>query len=299
MRQDGDRVPADPEEMATLLERHEDFRVQRRMAPMQRRLHGAQPSGCLVGIAIDVETTGLDSRRHEIIELAVQRFRIDALGRIVETGRPRRWLEQPAEPIAAVVTRLTGLTDADVAGRAIADGEASGMLMDADFVVAHNSTFDRPFLERRLPVAAGLAWACSLSDIDWPTLGFEGRRLSELVGRMGWFYDAHRAEADVTALLHLLDHRLPDGITVASLMLATARRPSWIVDAIDAPFSAKDCLKARGYRWDGSAKIWSAAVAKEAVAEEVAWAERAIYSGRRQPAVRMVTWRERYAQNRS
>lgn len=288
-------LPVDPSMLAELLEGHPDYRVQRRMVPMERGLQGPPPEGCLVGIAVDVETTGLDSRRHELIELAVQRFRVDPHGRIIETGRPRSWLEQPSQPIPPEVTRVTGLTDEDVAGRAISDGEASSMLLDADFVVAHNAAFDRPFLERRLPVAAERPWACSLSDVDWRSVGFEGRRLAELVGRIGMFFDPHRADADVTALLHLLDHRLDDGTTIAGKMLETARRPSWIIDAVEAPFAVKDLLRERGYRWNGVGRYWSATLAEEEVEAEIAWAERSVYDGRRRPDVRVLTWQERYS----
>ncbi len=208
---------------------------------------------------------------------------------------PRTWLEQPSGPIPPAVTRVTGLADADVAGRTISEGEASGMLLDADFVVAHNASFDRPFVERRLPLVAGLPWACSLSDVDWPAEGCEGRRLSELAGRMGWFFDPHRADADVTALLHVLDHVLDDGVTVATRMLATARAPTWTVEAVDAPFSAKELLRERGYRWNAANRLWSASFADGAVQDEVSWARSAVYGGRREPAARRITWRERHA----
>nr|WP_240511599.1 exonuclease domain-containing protein [Novosphingobium panipatense] len=48
-----------------------------------------------VGVAVDVETTGLDHDSDRIIELAVQRFRFDTKGRIVEVGQPRVWREDP------------------------------------------------------------------------------------------------------------------------------------------------------------------------------------------------------------
>lgn len=288
-------VPMEPEVLARVLNRHADFRVQRRIRTMDRR----PPSGAslpgTVGIALDVETTGLDHTRHEVIELAMQRFRLDGLGRIIETGRPRSWLEQPTQSIPPEVTRVTGLADPDVAGRSISEGEATAMLLGADFVVAHNAAFDRPFVERRLPLAAGRPWACSLKDVDWADLGFEGRTLSGLLGRMGLFFDAHRASTDVTALLHLLDWPLDEGGTVARRMVDRARAPTWTVDAVDAPFSAKDVLKERGYRWDALRRLWSATVRDDAVADEIAWASLMLYAGRREPIVRRVTWEIRYA----
>lgn len=289
-------VPIDAEVVARALDRHDDYRVLRRITRMDRRSARPVLGPSIVGVAVDVETTGLDHSRHEVIELGLQRFRLDALFRIVETGRPRSWLEQPSEPIPARITEVTGLTDADVAGRAIADGEAGCMIMTSDFVVSHNASFDRPFLEKRLPLTAGKPWACSLADVDWRGLGYGDRTLSALLGRMGLFYDAHRAEVDVTALLHLLAHPLDEvGGTVAGRMIEHARKPSWIVDAVEAPFSAREVLKERGYRWDAPRRVWSAQVADDEVGDEVEWARLMLYGGRRAPCTRRITWEERYA----
>lgn len=288
-------LPVEPAVLARVLQRHEDYLVQRRLGTMDRRSSAGAATGGMTGVALDVETTGLDHTRHEVIELAMQRFRLDQHGRIVETGRPRSWLEQPSEPIPAAITRVTGLTDHDVAGRSISDGEATGMILGSDFVVAHNAAFDRPFVERRLPMAAGRPWVCSLADLDWRAEGFGDRTLSALLWRMGWFYDAHRAEVDVSALLHLLDHPFDDGGTVASRLLDRARRPTWIVDATDAPFSAKDVLKERGYRWNAKRRVWTASVSEEALGEEIGWATLMLYGGRREPGKRRVTWESRYA----
>ena len=44
--------------------------------------------------------------------------------------------------------------------------------MKATFlVIAHNAAFDRPFLERRLPIFAEKHWACSRFDVDWKASG--------------------------------------------------------------------------------------------------------------------------------
>lgn len=283
------------EDLALALDRHHDFRVQQRLTGMNRRLPaGTHPDG-MTGLALAIQCSGSDHRRHQIVELAVQRFRLDDRNRIVETGKRRTWLEEPATPISATSGRGTDLVDADLLGRAISEGEATSLLLDVDFIVAHGAESIRPFVERRLHFGTGRPWACSLSDMNWRDEGFDGCRLAELIAPMGWFYEAHRAEADVTALLHLLDHKLGDGCTVAGRVLERARRPDWVVDVDDVPVSAKDVLEERGYRWDPSRRAWSASIADEAVSDEIAWASMMLYSGRREPLARKVTWRERYA----
>jgi len=282
-------------DLARALHRHHDFRVQRRLGPMDRRLTGDEHARGTVGLALAVRTSGDDHRRDRIVELSVQRFRLDRLMRIVETGERRTWLEEARTPISAVSGRDVDLVDGDLIGRSISDGEATAILLDVDFVVAHGAAATRPFVEKRLPLAAGRPWACSLDDIDWRARGFLGGSLLELMAPMGWFTEERRAEADVTALLHLLDHRLGDGITVAGLMVDRAGRDSWMVEIADAPETAEDVLRARGYVRDILRGIWAASVCDEDVADEVRWASIMLYGDRREPNVRRMTWRERYA----
>lgn len=285
------------EALANLVDRHADYRVLRRMRPMSR-FGGleARASTTVTGCALDVETTGLDHLEHSVIELAMQRFRADMDGRIVDVGPSFRWLEDPGVPISPEITALTGIDDAAVVGRRICDAEATCLILDADFVVAHNAGFDRPFVERRLPEAIGRPWVCSMRDVDWRAMGFEGRVLSHLLSQMGLFYEAHRADADVTALLHLLDYApLQGGGTVLSRAITTAARPGWVIEAVRAPFEAKDRLKARGYRWDAAKRHWWREIAHDAFDEEIEWSVLNVYDGRLKPRFRSIDWTRRYA----
>ncbi len=290
---------ASTEAMASLVDQHDDYRVLRRMRPMAR--FSGTPgriAGSLAGCALDVETTGLDHREHFVIELAMQRFRTDGAGRIVDVGPPFRWLEDPGVPIPAEITALTGVSDAAVAGRRICDAEAICLILDADFVIAHNAGFDRPFVEARLPEAAGRPWICSMLDVDWRAQGFEGRALSHLLSQMGLFYEAHRADADVTALLHLIDHRPPGSSrTMLAEAVATAARPGWLVEAVRAPFKSKDRLKARGYRWDPVKRLWWKEVPHGGFDAEFEWCVVEVYGGMARPRVRRTDWTERYSLN--
>lgn len=262
-----------------LLAAHDDFKVLRRLRPVSR-FHDPIDDGeqFRIGVAIDVETTGLDRATDKIIELAIQRFRFDRAGRIVEVGAPRVWREDPGIPISPIITKLTGLTAADLAGQTIDDRLAIEILKTADIVVAHNAGFDRPFVDQRLPMISDLRWACSIKEVDWRELGFDGRALSHLLAQCGWFYQGHRADADVLALLYLLAHATPDDVTILSRLMERAEQSTFRCDAIDSPFDAKDRLKARGYKWDSAQRIWSADLRPDEVGEERVWLAREVYT---------------------
>jgi|GEM_PF-3421927 len=66
-------------------------------------------------VVVDVETEGIGSD-HAVIELAARRFRFTYTGRITAVGKVRVWREDPGRPIDPAITRLTGLTDVDLAG---------------------------------------------------------------------------------------------------------------------------------------------------------------------------------------
>lgn len=260
-----------------------DVRVLRRVALPDGRSGAAGGTGTLVGAAVDCETTGLDHGSDLVIELALRRFRYDRAGRIVALDRPHVWRQDPGRPLDPEIVRLTGLTDADLAGRTIEVEAATGLLAGCDLVVAHNSAFDALFVEAALPGAAGLAWGCSVEGVDWRGHGFEGRSLGWLLAQCGWFYRAHRAGDDVDALIELLRHELNDGTTVLSHVVGSAARGGWLVSAEGAHFDRRVELKARGYRWHADRKVWRREVADEELDAERDWLSREVYAPEHRP----------------
>lgn len=158
-------------------------------------------------------------------------------------------------------------------GKRIDEAEVHRLLEGADLVVAHNAGFDRPFVERRLPVFAAFDWACSFADINWKALGRGSAKLESLAQDAGWFYDAHRAEMDCHALLAVLAAPLPDasGTGLARLIKA-AGQTQYRLQATNAPFDAKDRLKGRGYRWNAEQRVWHTRLPDTAaLQEELTW----------------------------
>jgi DNA polymerase-3 subunit epsilon len=274
---------ADLEVMAVTLEASGDYRVLRRLRP---RAAIAPPAGMKLrtGLFVDVETTGLDTRRCEIIELAMAPFSYGLDGLIYAVGEAFDQLREPSGSIPPEVTAITGLTDEMVAGHAIDPEAVAAFAAPAALVVAHNAAFDRRVLERFSAVFNTKAWACSMSQVDWAAEGFEGVKLPYLAASAGFFYDKHRAAHDCLAAIELLARPLPrSGRPALLALLEAARKPTWRIWAENAPFEMKDVLKARGYRWNGEAggapRAWYVDTSEEAREAELTFLKQEIYRG--------------------
>lgn len=266
--------------MAAALEATGRYKVLRKLEPPAR----VAPAGavCRTALFVDVETTGLDPARDEIIELAMLRFTYDAEGQIYAVEEAFHGLREPSLPITPEITRLTGIDAAMVAGRSIDLADVERAVSDAGLVLAHNAGFDRKFLERFCEAFTHKPWGCTQSQIDWKSEGFEGTRLAYLAMGAGFFYDRHRALNDCHAAVALLTQTLPNsGRNAFACLLEQARRKDVRLFASYAPFDMKDRLRARGYRWNaegaGPTKAWWIDIPEEAVEAETQWLETEIF----------------------
>lgn len=267
----------DHEAQIAALEQTGEYRV-------LRRLHAPTPSpdagdDGVLGIVLDVETTGLDPAADEIVELAMLPFRYRPDGTICHIGAPYRSLRQPGRPIPPEMTAIHGINDEIVAGHQIDVETVCALIAGAAPIIAHHADFDRRFCERLIPEFCERPWACSRSQIDWREEGFDGSGLGYLALASGFFYDRHHAETDCGALLELLSRPLPvSGVPALARLLETGRKPTYRVYAENSPFALKDTLKRRGYSWDPDRKVWYVD-ALDADAE-TAWLRENIYRGR-------------------
>jgi DNA polymerase-3 subunit epsilon len=192
--------------------------------------------------------------------------------------------EDPGQPLPDEVIRLTGITDDQLRGQKLDDQIVSALATPANLVIAHNAGFDRRFLERRFPLFIDKPWACSKGQVPWAEDGLRSAKLDYLLGRLGFFFDDHRAMADCRAVLHLLSLRLPRSRRpILSLLLANARQHAYRVWALEAPIECKDLLKERGYRWnggeDGRPRAWYRDLDKDLLAEEERFLAEKVYDG--------------------
>ena len=148
-------------------------------------------------VVLDTETTGLSFKDCDLIEISAARLSGREVVDRFET------FVHPGGPIPPEITRLTGISNADVADAPSAREAVAAL---AEFVagspvLAHNATFDRTFVEA-VPGGAGVSdtWVdtLSLSRIALPCL--TTHRLADMAEAFGCASVTHRAGDDVEAL---------------------------------------------------------------------------------------------------
>ena len=292
---------SDLEMMAAALDATGRYRVLRQLA---RRPSTEPPAGVDTRLAIfvDVETTGLDPSRDEIIELAMVPFTYGLDGQIFQIHEAFEKFQEPRQPIPTEITALTGITNEMVAGQVIDPNKVAMFAGDAALIIAHNAAFDRRFAERVSPVFTEKPWACSMTQIDWSGEGYEGTKLAYLAMGAGFFYERHRAAHDCLAAIELLTRPLPKArVPGMARLLDQARRPSWRIWAENSPYDRKELLKARGYRWNSDAtanhpRAWYIDVDDNARDQELSYLRTMIYSRNVDPLIRRITAHERFSE---
>ncbi len=287
------------DDTACRLEATGDYKILRRLVPRPAMGVPAGYTGKR-GVIIDLETTGLDFAKAEVIELAMVKFCYSANDEVISIAETFQSFNQPSCPIPPEITELTGITDAMVQGRSIDAAAVETFVADANVVIVHNAAFDRKFAERYWPVFAEKPWACSMTEIDWRQYGFGGTKLGYLLTDAGYFHAAHRAVDDCQAVLELLARPLPTTSTSAlAMLLDRARRDTVRIWAKNSPYDRKDVLKSRGYRWsdgaDRRARCWYVDVDETRRDAEIDFLRTEIYQRAVDIECRRLTARERFS----
>lgn len=233
------------------------YRVLRKLPALQPRPR-PPAAGERVVVIVDTETTGLDHSQDEVIEFAGIAFTYSTDGKLADAIASFSQLREPNVPLSADTVRITGLTESMLKGKSI-DKEALELFIDgADLIVAHNAGFDRPFCEQLSDSFKQKPWACSATEVDWASLGFDGAKLTYLVANSGWFYEAHRALDDCNALARVLATPIPKStIQTPFQQLLNSARETMTRLSFPAPYSLRTALRKRGFRWKASEQLKS------------------------------------------
>lgn len=143
-------------------------------------------------VVIDIETTGLDPSKHEIIEIGAVRVRRDS-----DKHTTFQSLIKPHEEIPKKITQITGI-DQELIEK---EGEDLESVLNefVEFIgdlrlVAYNAEFDMDFLRRAtekygLSIKNPYSCALKMARRAWP--GLRSYKLSDLAGTGGLYTEGH------------------------------------------------------------------------------------------------------------
>lgn len=259
------------------------YRFTRAFQAPSRYAADVRPATLKRALILDTETTGLDSAVDRIVELGLVLVEYDPFtGQAYDVLDTFNGLEDPGMPISPEAMRVHGISDEMVRGQRIADADVERLVVQADWVIAHNSKFDRVLAERRWTIFAGKPWACSLTQIPWRDEGLGSTKLEYIAYRHGFHYAGHRAVEDGLALLEVLQRPLPhSGELAMAVLLRNAEQVAYEVWALNSAFSTKDILRARRYQWHAEPdKCWVGTVAGADLETELSWLGQEVYAGK-------------------
>jgi hypothetical protein len=227
---------------------------------------------------LDIETTGLDPARDELLELGL----VFAAPGSLPTEE-HRWLVRPSGPIPLMIQALTGLSTADFAHASDRQEALSGLraALAGVTVVAHNASFERSFLGSVLD-GVDVVDSCEVLQLAFPELA--SHALDALVRWAGLGPGArHRAlddANDTLAVVRLARTRwsaadtqaLVDKVAPAESAEAQARVDfivAWLTGTGAPPPPGPSALSAARAQASGR-RLWSVprALLREAASDE-------------------------------
>ena len=250
---------------------------------------------------LDLETTGTDYKEDAILEIAIKCVEITKKnGNDIIVVDAYDSLQNPGFPIPESATRINGITDDMVKGQQINWDRVKEIFEFSQLIVAHNATFDRSFTDQSIELSKNKIWACSINDINWDSRGFKNVKQELLCIWHGFYYDSHRAMADVDALINLVTHSSYIEDKPIIELIKNAKRSMCRVEAKFAKFEYKDLLKKRNYRWhdpntgNKNDKAWCKLLPYEEVDSEVEWLNENIYKNNFQGRILEITIMDKY-----
>ena len=229
---------------------------------------------------LDTETTGLDKQNDEIIELALKVVKFEeGTGKIVSIDHEYESFNEPDGHIDEGIILINGITDEMVKGKSIDWSTVDAILQEVDIIVSHNASFDRGFMDRYSTISKNTVWACTIGDIDWLERGFTNTKQELLCHWHGFYFDAHRAMNDVNALIHLVTHQHYNGNRPVLELIGNAGKPLYVIHATDFPYDEikKNTIKANGYHWNATEKLWYKMVSLTDLENEKEWLTGVVY----------------------
>jgi DNA polymerase-3 subunit epsilon len=287
-------------QMVTALEMSGAYKVLERFAPRgiyQEASEGAEVRRLMV---VATETTGVSVRNDVMIEFGYVIADFDSrTGEVLRVVTKYQGNEDPARPVSAIVTRLTGITDAQLSGKRFDDERIASDLSRVDMVISHNSEFERRFLEKRFPDFIGKWFGCSQREMDWTMYGSTSAKIEFLAFKLrSVYFEAQRSMGNAEVLLDILAHKVEGMPTPLSRIMESSRQATYRLFAVNAPAGAIQSLVGVGYvEFQGDDTIPGGTLYRETrnITGALEWLGKYVYGPGEVIPVEVVTGRERYS----
>ncbi|NBQ21588.1 MAG: 3'-5' exonuclease [Synechococcaceae bacterium WB6_3B_236] len=194
-------------------------------------------------LILDTETSGLDSDRHQCLEVGAILFSVQQRTVLAQLSFLIPAASNPAEALNGIAPAAT--QEPQPWQQSIVLLEA--MVAQAQLLVAHNAAFDRSWFGRGPLPELALPWLCSMEDISWPSERQlrprpSVRDLALAYGVPVWA--AHRALTDCIYLAQVFE-RCSDLET----LLREGSEPRQLYRA-QVSFEERHLARDAGFRWN-------------------------------------------------
>lgn len=205
-------------------------------------------------LILDVETTGVDEAKHQLIEVAAamydEQYGLVSCKSVIICAESNE--AEHVNHIASQLLQNEGWPRHEPVE------QLSREAAECRAIVAHNASFDRKWLpELHKP------WVCSQRHIEWPNeqgrdVSLEKLALAHGVGVL----PGHRAIYDVMTLVRVFDAVRGESTGRIAHLIDRALRPKAIYRAM-VTYADNQLAKDEGYRWDADSKQWRKEMAIE------------------------------------